>query len=255
MTTWIFAPVGPASVRRDPNETELFKTEQAGEDEYAGTDALVREVIQNSLDAAQGDGPVRVRFSLHDRDELPPHARLSSYFSRLAPALEYRQVDFDGAGVPKLTNGFLICEDFGTTGLAGDPNLTTDPVGNQHSREDFYWFWRNIGRSGKTGDDLGRWGLGKTVYRAASRVGCMFGLTVRACDQRQMLMGQAVLRLHQYEGHDCAAEGFWCSGAGGDGTPLAIEDRVEIERFQSEWKLSRTSEPGLSGSCPLCAHG
>ncbi len=49
MTTWIFSPLSAASVRRDPNETELFKTEQAGEGEYSGTDALVREVIQNSL--------------------------------------------------------------------------------------------------------------------------------------------------------------------------------------------------------------
>ncbi len=99
MTTWIFSPLSAASVRRDPNETELFKTEQAGEGEYSGTDALVREVIQNSLDAGHREGPVRVRFSLHTNNDLPATERLSHYFSRLEPALEFREIAFSG-GVP-----------------------------------------------------------------------------------------------------------------------------------------------------------
>ena len=51
MTKWVFAKLDPAAVRRDPNETQLFKSEQA---EYAGTDALVREILQNSIDAGTG---------------------------------------------------------------------------------------------------------------------------------------------------------------------------------------------------------
>jgi RNA polymerase sigma factor (sigma-70 family) len=153
MTTWIFSPVSASSVRRDPNETELFKTEQAGEGEYAGTDALVREVIQNSLDAGHREEPVRVRFALHSNNDMPAKNRLSHYFSRLEPALEFREIGFS-EGVPQLPNGFLVCEDFGTSGLAGDPNLVTDPLKGSKERQDFFWFWRNIGRSGKTGDDL-----------------------------------------------------------------------------------------------------
>ncbi len=41
MTKWVFAELDPAAVRRDPNETQLFKDDQAGEE------------------------PVRVRLSLH----------------------------------------------------------------------------------------------------------------------------------------------------------------------------------------------
>lgn len=253
MTTWIFSPVSAASVRRDPNETELFKTEQAGEGEYSGTDALVREVIQNSLDAGHGEEPVRVRFALHPRDDKPASNRLSDYFSRLEPALEFRDIDFGTEGVPQLPNGFLVCEDFGTSGLAGDPNLVTDPPKDSRDRQDFFWFWRNIGRSGKTGDDLGRWGLGKTVYRAASRVGCMFGLTIRKSDGRELLMGQAVLKIHRHEGSEFAPEGFWCAGAGDSGTPLAIEEPDDLARFRDEWKLSRMQEPGLSVVVPYIA--
>ena len=253
MTTWIFSPVSAASVRRDPNETELFKIEQAGEDEYAGTDALVREVIQNSLDARHLQEPVRVRFALHQRDEMPRRERLSHYFSRLKPALEFREIEFTDDGVPKLTNGFLVCEDFGTTGLAGDPNLVTDPPRGTSEKQDFFWFWRNIGRSGKTGDDLGRWGLGKTVYRAASRVGCMFGLTVRQADSRQLLMGQAVLKIHRHDDCEWAAEGFWCSGDDTQNRPLAIEEPAELHTFRNEWKLARNEEPGLSVVVPYVA--
>lgn len=72
MTQWVFAKFDSAVVRRDPNETQQFKAEQAGDDEYAGTDALVREILQNSIDAATGSGPVRVRLALHQNaDDIP----------------------------------------------------------------------------------------------------------------------------------------------------------------------------------------
>ena len=253
MTTWVFSKVHADAVRRDPNETELFKTEQSGEGEYSGTDALVRETIQNSLDAKHGSEPVRIRFALYPNSDLPANHRLSTYFSRLEPALEFRQIEFNLTGVPNLNNGFMVCEDFGTTGLSGDPYLVKDPTKGSTDKQDFYWFWRNIGRSGKTGVDLGRWGLGKTVYRAASRVGCMFGLTVRKSDGKELLMGQAVLKIHNYQAHEHAPEGFWCSGCNNTGTPLPIESNDELQRFRSEWKLSRESEPGLSVVIPYVA--
>ncbi len=255
MSQWTFAELAGAAVRRDPQETELFKTEDAGENEYAGTDALVREVIQNSMDAGNGDGPVRIRFGLHGHDELPSSDVLSAYFSRLEPALNHRDVDFDSAGAPQLDLGFLVCEDFGTRGLGGDVALAKDPPIGHSRREDFFWFWRNIGRSGKTGDDLGRWGLGKTVYRAASRVGCMLGLTVRAEDCERYLMGQAVLRLHEHDGTEYAPEGFFCGGTRHDGLPIPISDDQLIKEFAADWSLTRTTESGLSVVVPYVTDG
>src|SRR5690606_6223113 len=120
-------------------------------------------------------------------------------------------------------------------GLCGDVMRATDPPPDHTKREDFFWFWRNIGRSGKTDDDLGRWGLGKTVYRAASRVGCMLGLTVRQEDHRRLLMGQAVLRLHRHEGVEYAPEGFWCSCSDEEHVPVPIDSKQELDQFTSEW--------------------
>lgn len=74
----------------------------------------------------------------------------------------------------------------------------------------------------------------------------MLGLTVRAEDEQRYLMGQAVLRLHEHEGTEYAPEGFWCGGTGNDGLPIPIANDSQIERFASDWGLTRTTQPGLS---------
>ncbi|RMF75507.1 MAG: hypothetical protein D6738_03630 [Acidobacteria bacterium] len=60
MADWLFAPMRPGDLNIDPVEREFFATEALG----GITDALVRESIQNSLDAAVDDR-VDVRFALH----------------------------------------------------------------------------------------------------------------------------------------------------------------------------------------------
>jgi hypothetical protein len=253
MTRWVFAKLDPAAVRRDPNESQLFRDFQAGENEYAGTDALVREILQNALDASAKAGPVKVRLALHQQCDGPCDARLSHYFQRLQAPLAVREVACDSAGLPMLPGAFLVIEDFGTRGLAGDPMLCRDPSKGSDSPEDFFWFWRNIGLSGKTGDDLGRWGLGKTVFRAVSRVGCMFGLTIRRTDHRCLLMGQAVLHIHSIAGQQYMPEGFWCDGEDASGVPRPIETPAELDQFRREWRVTRTTEPGLSVVVPYVA--
>ena len=182
MPGWVFAELGGSAMRREPHDQELFKADRGDAEEYAGNDALVREVLQNALDAKAGGGPVRVHFALHAAAAGPPPARLDDYLARLRPGLSERD-----AGPA----GFLVIEDFGTRGLEGAIDRNSDPPAGHAAREDLYWFWRNVGRSGKTGNDLGRWGLGKVVYRAASRSRCMFALTVRAATSTTPTAGPA----------------------------------------------------------------
>lgn len=251
MGRWVFAELSRAAVRREPSEEFLFRTEQIGEGEYAGTDALVREILQNSMDARAGRDPVRVRMAIHQPDDAPPPERLARYFERLREPLAARQLDFDEHGVPRFPCAYFVCEDFGTCGLEGDTEVFLDPPPAGNSRQDFYWFWRNIGRSNKTGEDLGRWGLGKTVYRAVSRIRCMFGLTVRKSDQRRLLMGQAVLSIHRRDNKEYMPEGYWCGAQNDDGLPLPIEDKNELDQFCRDWRLTRRTEPGLSVVSPF----
>lgn len=52
-------------MRRDPIEAEFFLGEGVDEVDKGHSDSLVREVVQNALDAASGDGPVKLRFADH----------------------------------------------------------------------------------------------------------------------------------------------------------------------------------------------
>ena len=73
--------------------------------------------------------------------------------------------------------------------------------------------------------------MGKTVYRAVSRVGCMLGLTVRSSDRKRLLMGQAVLPIHRHEDKEYMPEGYWCGSENDDSLPMPIEDEEELRQF------------------------
>ena len=74
------------------------------------------------------------------------------------------------------------------------------PTRNDHEKHNFFWFWRNVGRSGKVHDARGRWGLGKAVFSKASGINTYYGLTVRDSDSKVLLMGESILRIHKVEG-------------------------------------------------------
>jgi hypothetical protein len=92
---------------------------------------------------------------------------------------------------------YLLIEDFRHARAdrrpALDPELEPD---GEETKNDFFYFWRNVGRSSKGEVDRGRWGLGKAVFTVASRVRTIFGITRRFDDGRSLLLGQSVLKTH-----------------------------------------------------------
>lgn len=54
LSEWRFCKMHPVEINIDPIEEKFFTTEALG----SITDAMVREAIQNSLDARNGSGPV-----------------------------------------------------------------------------------------------------------------------------------------------------------------------------------------------------
>jgi hypothetical protein len=256
MPEWFFNPLRNSDVRRDPSEDQFFKHDQENEETYAGVDNLVCEVLQNSLDAAVSENePVRVRFAIHKHSDLSNQELLQKYFTRLEASLRVYNDSFDFANA---TEGFLVVEDFGTSGLKGDVKLFRDSP-QKTSGEDFYYFWRNVARSAKSDNNLGRWGIGKVVYKQASNIGCFFGLTIRQSDSPQpYLMGQAILKIHQYQGKDYTADGYW--GQEDKSEPddvkiLPFTDKDIIRNFCKEWKITRKNEPGLSVVVPFVHSG
>lgn len=242
---WRFREMQPGEMNVDPIEGEFFTTEAL----RSITDALIRESIQNSLDASAGGEPVTVRFS----HQLNPIAGADSnelrklYIDGLSPHLLSKHSGLQET--PPLVEplSFIVIEDYGTRGLQGDI-LQYDDLDDDVKKNDFFYFWRNIGRTKKELTDLGRWGLGKTVFQAASRINTFFGLTVRKDDSRAYLMGQSVLKIHKADGCRYAPYGYF--GLFSGHLALPVEDPSYHETFSRHFALDRTGKPGLSVIIP-----
>jgi len=225
-------------------ETGVTQRDQFRNDEVELSDTIVRESIQNSLDATPSNGVTRVRFNLAGSETLDsaffrelfeaqlPHAR--------AAGRDIDEVDFDHPTA-------LVIEDFGTKGLTGRTDVKDD--------DNFSDFWRRHGKSHKTGISRGRWGLGKLVYSSCSMVGAFFGLTIREGDTQRYLMGQTVLDLHHFQGKEYPAHAYYADMEG-DGaiytqTPVPLRDKQLIDQFRKLCNLTRSTQPGLSIIIPF----
>ncbi len=247
---WAFRQVTPG-VRRDPFEDEFF----TGDDRSDRTDFLVREAVQNALDARDplAGTPVTVRFAVRTGPAALPATRAAQFLAGLVPHLNAQRDESLHIGTPVPAMPYIAYEDFGTRGLRGDPHLDSDPDASGGPPQDFYWFWRNVGRSGKAGSDRGRWGLGKTVFPSSSRIHAHFGLTVRDDPvARQLLMGQAVTRIHKLDGVEYQPEGYFCRPPAGGTVDLPVDDQAFIKEFADAFGLIRGDRPGLSIVMPYC---
>jgi len=246
LVMWYFRKMSRAEINQDPTQEDYFNTDHL--DNFS--DALVREAIQNSLDAKLkgSSGPVKVRITFPSIEDLPTNADAFRLFEQLNVHIESAEV-IEKPQVPDERITYLVFEDFGTKGLVGDPRAADDPSQNEDA--DFYYFWRNIGRGKKRGDERGRWGLGKTMFPASSQIHSFFGLTVRADDNRKLLMGQSVLSVHHLDGNKYYPYGYFGTLDGDDGFVVPIEDADVIDDFTLAFSISRESEPGLSVVVPI----
>lgn len=257
---WRFRRMSPSEINQGTVLGEFFG------DEPINT-RLVREAIQNSLDAGidkvlgnavAKPGPVRVRFSLAGIRNPLPAERAARYFTGLAPHLaatgdlpdEMRERAASDSlvsdGVP-----YLLIEDAGTMGLGGD--WTKYDTNDSHNY--FYWFFRNIGLSGKGDADNGSWGLGKWVFPDASRIRGYIAVTRRYPDGETLLMGQTVLNKHSIAGQRYDPFGYLAE-QGEDGLPLPLrrsepEHRAFIEQCIADFGLAFREAPGLSIIVPF----
>ncbi len=258
---WRFREMPPAEINQNPMERELFAGERLNE-------RLVRETVQNSLDAAiaraeefAGDGtpPVRVRFSLSGIRHPLNGERAEAYVDGLNEHLAVG-LDSDFARRAKIRGlsdhgmQFLVIEDAGTIGLEGDWRQYDDSATQSAKSNHFYWFFRNIGRSGKGDKDGGSWGLGKWVFPDASHASAYIVVTRRRSDGEMLLMGQSVLTKHTIDGHRYAPYGFFAETEDGLPVPLRMSEpahRPFIERCIADFGLRMRSSSGLSVVIPF----
>ncbi len=215
------------------------------------SEGLVREGIQNSLDAAQRDvtgvRQVRVRIAFQAKAPAKVSEFLKEQFrsvrENFARGLAVTDIDQFFAS----DTGYLVFEDFGTRGLTGDVKEYRLENAEQNA---FFSFFRAEGRSSKTGENLGRWGIGKQVFSTASRLHAMFGLTIREDVLRRVLMGSAIVRTHSVGGKDFQPDAWFGCRDDADEPVQPVTDAQEIDAFCAAFELKRGNESGLSVIVP-----
>jgi|GEM_PF-831688 hypothetical protein len=233
---WQFTRSSPLQEQYVPREEELLKN-------YCSyCEALVREFVQNALDARTGEG-LRIKIGFGVR---PFSGWLDGITDHIEACFRERhlKLSVDQDAYLSLRTGregkFLTLEDFETTGLTGE--IRRDKTPEESNFYDFvYW----AGGSRKTGRKGGRWGVGKNVYYMCSGVRTFFALTKRHDDGRRLLVGKCTLGPHTLNNERFAHDGYFREESGDP-----VEDPHIIENFSRDFGVER-NVPGLSIVIPF----
>lgn len=247
---WHFGTKRPSDKTRDPVVGEFFSQDAIKD---AGQ-ALVREAIQNSLDAREPATPtVRVRVLLSGAEHAvsPEAARRwfdTAWRHYLAPDNGLRRDLLSRTAECR----FLVFEDFGTTGLTGDRHQYEERTGEGGAVDNpFFYFFRAEAKTAKYGDARGRWGIGKQVFPRSSRAQTFFGYTETV--EGAFLMGGCVLKHHKVDGVSYKPDGFWGEvvDIADDQLTVPTSDSSTIAAFRRDFRLERSSgDRGLSVVVP-----
>ena len=252
--SWVFKEVPPGEMERNPVSEEFFTN---------GTrlEAVIRESLQNSLDATDGGSePVRVRIYFSgDEDSLTPE-KMQRYF---ADGVKRFIDPKNGLVAPSQTLSescrFLVIEDFHTTGLTGvtDERPLEEDVTHRNDWNYYNYFFRENGSTKVGANTLGSWGAGKCVFQRASKLKSSFTYTVRdGYEPRAFVVGKATLKFHTDAGHVTWAPDGWfgCMVKPTDPRKMQktpITDDEFISTFREDFNIERDNEPGTSIVIPF----
>jgi hypothetical protein len=227
MTGWFFQEITKGTPERNPRETEFFRITSPGE-------TVVREFIQNSVDASRNQETIKVKITLNSirREEIKIF--LDDTLKSHLNACKFLDVSQYPENI-----SCLLLEDFNTTGLDG-PYIPDAGDGN------FYNFWWREGISEKSGKRAGRWGLGKTTFHLVSKIRTFWGLTIRD-DGKVLLMGKSLLKTHSLNSRRYQYFGYFS-----ENDYMPVEDNSILLQFRNYFGISRSdAETGLSVVIPL----
>lgn len=246
---WKFQPRHPGGGKnRNPLGDEFFTDAELLTD----ASSLVREAIQNSLDAQEDpEKTLRVRFKIGSKNFESTQA---SPFSGLEP--HTLSTLGESAGKISLECRYLVYEDFNTTGLLGDSRL--DVAGSSKPKKDqsYTYFVHYEGEGSKDDGSRGKWGVGKVVFPKISKIKSHFNYSVRAsedapCGKTNVLIGQSILKFHELDGINYHPDGWLAEST--DGVPLPFSG-TQAHDFATSWSIKRKlDEKGLSIVVPYIA--
>lgn len=240
VTIWEFAVKGNQR-ERNPVQDEFFNAP----DTLTDVSALVREAVQNSLDARLDDSqPVKVVFTLGHKPKGSGHAE---FFSGLQGHLD------EVFGAEKSVTledemNYLLVEDFNTTGLTGSTKVSSVPTGANPADCSYTYFIHIEGEGSKGDGKRGKWGVGKIVFPRLSKAKSFFAYSIRNQQNApdgltKVCIGQSILKFHNFNNARVQPDGWFGTFTNDVFEPL---DAERTEKFADFWDLKRTVETGLT---------
>ena len=243
MTYWQFEKLGP----NDNSGTSTVEDNFANE-ERTSVEILVRETLQNPLDARHQEDVVEVRYNLISVN------RHTSAFAQSLFSDECRKHLLAGRliasdSLPD-TVEFLVIEDFGTSGLEG--SFADSSVDG--SSENWNAFWFREGQGAKPTKSNGGAGQGKITLYTTSAIRTVLALTHRVSDGAELLLGCCRFR-QNYKLPESTSrwskEGRWSSTSTSGDLAIPIQDGMFLEKLKDELGLKRGTRPGTTFIVPM----
>jgi hypothetical protein len=250
---WIFTKKTAGEKTRDPVTSEFFSQKaikNAGE-------ALIREAVQNSLDARKDrkNGKARIRIYVSGSKGALNPERHKHWFGSA-----WSHYEAEKNGLRPNTIGrdmpcrFLVFEDFETKGLIGDRMQYEVNPGIKNS---FFYFFRAEGATDKDADRLGRWGIGKQVFPRSSKAQSLFGYT--ETDEGSFLMGSCILKYHSVKGVTYRPDGYLAIETTlphGECLAMPTSETEVLRQFRKDFHIARLpGQHGLSVVVPWLDEG
>ncbi len=245
MAHWQFRPL-------NPNETSgsSIADDNFADEERTSVEILVRETLQNPLDARRSDSVVRVEY------KLVTVGLAGSDFARSIFSDDwikhFRAGELIDSDERPAQISFLVVEDFGTTGLEG---CYTDSS-REGSTENWNAFWFREGEGAKATKSNGGAGQGKITLYLASKWRSVFALTKRKSDGIELLFGCCRFkRNYKLPGDDnrWAKEARWSATSDHRELARPIMKLPMIDGMKADLGLTRGSEFGTTFVVPMPA--
>lgn len=243
MSHWQFRPL-------NPNENSGLSTvdDNFANEERSSVEILIRETLQNPLDARKDDELVEVCYSIISLKSKDSKILEEIFSPKCLKHFKAGKL-IDSEKIPE-TVDFLVIEDFGTTGLEG---AYSDSTMDGRS-ENWNAFWFREGEGAKPTKSNGGAGQGKITLYAASDIRSVFALTKRSSDGEKLLFGCCRFKQNYKlpnEAQRWAKEARWGSESNPDVLAAPIVDAEMIYLFEQELNLNRSNRPGTSFIVPM----
>ena len=240
---WSFPKSGFEDSNKSSKLDEFFNSQNA-------TTSVVRESLQNSLDAGRKDkvGPVEVHFILseHEWSDMEPFAQTLENGLTLNHHTNSEDLGKFAEDFAKKKLRCLAIEDFNTDGLNGDTDKD-----KARSGSNFVGFWWNEGITGKARGTSGSHGVGKTTLTRVSNMSTFWALTKRSDDDRVFLLGFSNLPFHHVDGKNYLGHGRFgrIVDDGANKQFMPVEAEEDISHFSEVFGIDRSGY-GLSVVIP-----